>query len=71
MFKRFYSVEYTNLAEYMDIRYGQVLSEDDLDADKVFIVTWLPQVIDPNYENNKLGAVRECIARLGEADNEG
>ena len=69
-FKKYYSVEYANLAEYLEIRYGKTLSEDDLEADRVFMVTWLPQVIDNAYEDNKLEAVLECIKKLEKAQNE-
>ena len=70
-FKKYYSVEYANLAEYLEIRYGKASSEDDLEADRVFMVTWLPQVIDDMYEDNKLDTVLECIKKLEEAQNEG
>lgn len=70
-FKKYYSVEYANLAKYLEIRYGAVLSEDDLEADRVFMVTWLPQVIDDTYEDNKLDIVLECIEKLEEGHNEG
>lgn len=70
-FKKYYSVEYANLAEYLEIRYGKALSEDDLEADRVFMVTWLPQVIDDMYEDNKIDTVLECIKKLEEAQNEG
>ena len=69
-FKKYYSVEYANLAEYLEIQYGKVLSEEDLEADRVFLVTWLPQVIDDMYDNNKLDTVLECIKKLEEAPNE-
>lgn len=69
-FKKYYSVEYANLAEYLEIRYGEALSEEDLEADRVFMVTWLPQVIDNVYEDNKLDTVLECIKKLEEAQNE-
>lgn len=69
-FKKYYSVEYANLAEYFEIRYGKVLSEEDLEADRVFVVTWLPQVIDVHYEDNKLETILECIKKLEEAQNE-
>jgi len=70
-FKKYYSVEYVNLAEYLEIRYGEALSEEDLEADRVFMVTWLPQVIENIYEDNKLDTVLECIKKLEEAQNEG
>lgn len=70
-FRKYYSVEYANLAEYLEIRYGEALSEDDLEADRVFMVTWLPQSIDPMYEDNKLETVLQCINELEEAQNEG
>lgn len=69
-FKKYYSVEYANLAEYLEIRYGVALSEEDLEADRVFMMTWLPQAIDNMYEGNKLDAVLECIKKLEEAQNE-
>lgn len=70
-FKKYYSVEYANLSEYLEIRYGKVLGEEDLDVDRVFLVTWLPQLIDDIYEDNKLETILECIKKLEEAQNEG
>lgn len=69
-FKKYYSVEYESLAEYLEIRYGEVLSEKDLEADMVFLVTWLPQVVDGIYEDNKLNTVLECIKKLEEVQSE-
>jgi len=69
-FKKYYSVEYANLAEYLEIRYGETLSEEDLESDRVYMVTWLPQVIDDIYEDNKLDTVLECIKKLEEVQNE-
>ncbi len=63
-YKKYYSVEYASLSEYLETRYGENLSEEDLEADRVFIVTWLPQVIDDIYEDNKLDTVLECIKKL-------
>ncbi len=70
-FKKYYSVEYATLEEYVEIRYGEALSEDDLEADRIFMATWLPQVVNTIYEGNKLDAVIECIEKLEEAQNEG
>ena len=70
-FKRYYSVEYANLSDYLEIRYGSTLSEEELEADWVFLVTWLPQVIDEAYEENKKETVFECIKKLEEAQDEG
>lgn len=69
-FKKYYSVEYANLAEYLEIRYGEALSDEDLEADRVFMVTWLPQIIDGDYEDNKLNTILECIKKLEEVQNE-
>jgi hypothetical protein len=69
-FNKYYFVEYASLAEYLEIRYGGTLSEEELEADRVFLVTWLPQVIDDSYEDNKLDTVLECIKKLEEAQNE-
>jgi hypothetical protein len=70
-FKKYYSVEYANLAEYLEIRYGEALTEENLETDRVFLVTWLPDVIDNRYEDNKLDTVLKCIKKLEEAQNEG
>lgn len=69
-FEKYYSVEYATLAEYLEIRYGESLSEEALEADRVFLVTWLPQVIDRAYEDNKLDAVLQCIDKLEETQHE-
>ena|GEM_PF-1520483 len=69
-YEKYYSVEYATLTEYLEIRYGKFLSEEDLEPDRVFMVTWLPQVIDGDYEDNKLNTVLECIKKLEEAQNE-
>ena len=69
-FKKYYSVEYGSLAEYLEIRYDETLSEDDLESERVFLVTWLPQVVDENYEDSKLNTVLECIEKLEGARNE-
>lgn len=61
-FNKYYSVEYAHFAEYLEIRYGKTLSENDLEADHIYIVTaWLPQMIDCSYEDNKLETVLHCI----------
>lgn len=69
-FKKYYSVEYATLAEYLEIRYGKVLSEEDLEADRIFVVTSLPQVINNVYEDNMLKTVLECIKKLEEGQHE-
>lgn len=69
-YKRYYSVEYASLAEYVEIRYGEVLSDNDLEAHQIFIVSWLPQVVDENYDENKLNTVLECIEKLEEDGDE-
>lgn len=69
-FNKYYSVEYSNLAKYLKIRYGRTLSEEDLEASRVFMVTSLPQVIDNAYDNNKLDTVLECVKKLEEAQGE-
>lgn len=69
-YERFYSVEYGCLSDYVEIRYGKTLSNDDLEAERVFAVTWLPQVVDDAYEENKLEVVMDCLSRLNEAHHE-
>lgn len=65
-FKRYYSAEYTSLSEYLEIRYGETLSDEELEADRVFVVTWLPQIVNDSYEDSKLDTVLECIKKLEE-----
>ncbi len=69
-FENYYLVEYANLAEYIEIKFGEVLSEDDLAHKHIFLVTWIPQVIDENYEDNKLEVVLECIRELERSQHE-
>lgn len=69
-YERFYSVEYGCLSDYVEIRYGQKLSDEDLEAKRIFAVTWMPQVVDDNYEDNKLEAVMNSLAILDEVNNE-
>lgn len=69
-FNKYYSVEYASLAEYLEIRYGKILKEEELETDRVFLVTWLPSVIDDMYEDNKLYTVLECIKKLEETQYE-
>ncbi|MCR9137609.1 MAG: hypothetical protein NXI27_16550 [Alphaproteobacteria bacterium] len=69
-FEKYYSVEYANLADYVEIVYGEILSDDDLEQDRVFFVTWLPQVVDDICGDNKLDTVLECIEGLERAQYE-
>ena len=64
-YRKFYYVEYPTLSEYAEIRYGEVLKDEELDADYIFLVTWLPQIVDTNYEDNKLSTVLDCVSVLG------
>ncbi len=69
-YERFYSVEYGCLSDYVEIRYGKKLTDEDLEAKRIFAVTWMPQVVDDNYEDNKLEAVVNSLAILNEVNNE-
>ena len=69
-FKNYYFVEYKDLATYFEIQHGETLSEEELEADRVFMVTRFPQVIDSVYDENKLDSVLECIRNLEKAQNE-
>lgn len=69
-FRKYYSVEYSTLSDYADIRYGLVLEGDDLDSDYIFLVRWLPETVDTIYDDSKLSTVLECIAKLEEAQRE-
>ena len=69
-FRKYYSVEYPTLSEYIEIRYGEVLEGNKLEAERLFLVTWLPQIIDTNYDDNMLSTVLEHISLLEEAQNE-
>jgi len=69
-FQKYYSVEYASFADFIKVRYGEVLSDEALEHEYVFLVTWIPQVVDENYENNKLDIVLECIRELEGSQNE-
>lgn len=69
-FRKFYSVEYSNLEEYLMIRYGINISEKDLEATQIFLVSSTTQVIDDTYEENMLDTVIECIKKLEKAHDE-
>lgn len=70
-FQNYYSVEYENLNEYIEITYGEFLGDDDLDHKYIFLVTkWLPNIVNYVFEDNKMNLVLECIAELEEAQNE-
>lgn len=69
-YERFYSVEYGCLSDYVEIRYGRKLSDEDLEAKRIFAVTRIPQVVDDDYEDNKLEVVLKSLAILSEVSNE-
>jgi hypothetical protein len=69
-FERYYAVEYGSPENYARIVHGLELDDEDLAHEKFFLVTWLPQVIDENYEENQLDTVLACIDQLGRAYNE-
>ena len=69
-YERFYSVEYGCLSDYVEIRYGRKLSDENLEAKRIFAVTWIPQVVDDSYEDSKLEAVMNSLAILNEVNNE-
>lgn len=70
-FKKYYSVEYSSVADYLEIRHGESVSDDELEANFVFLITWLPQVVDDVYEESRLDTVLRCIRKLEEAHFEG
>ncbi|WP_148140564.1 hypothetical protein [Aeromonas sp. YN13HZO-058] len=69
-YERFYSVEYRCLSDYVEIRYGKILSNEDLEAESIFAITWVPQVVDDVYEENKLDLVMDSLARLNKGHHE-
>lgn len=69
-FERYYSVEYADVAEYVDIRYGDILKDEELEHERIYLVTWLPQIVDEMYDDNKLSAVLNCIEELERSQHE-
>ncbi|MBF9052398.1 hypothetical protein GTA62_20910 [Roseobacter sp. HKCCD9010] len=69
-FKRYYAVEYGSLENYAWIVHGVELDDDELAHERIFFVTWLPQVVDENYEENQLDTILACIDQLERANNE-
>jgi hypothetical protein len=69
-FNRYYAVEYGSLENYARIVHGLELDDEDLAHERIFLVTWLPQVVDESYEENQLDTVLACIDQLERANNE-
>ena len=69
-YRKYYGVEYSTLSDYVEIRYGTILDEEELEADYIFVITWLPQIVDSRHDDNKLNTVLECISHLEEAQGE-
>lgn len=69
-FERYYSVEYGSPENYARIVHGLELDDEDLAHAKIFLVTWLPQIVDDVYEENKLDTVCACIDELEKVQNE-
>ncbi len=63
----YYSVEYSTLREYIEIRYGETMSDDELEKENIFLIRYLPQIVDTMYEDNKLDTVLECVEKMEEA----
>lgn len=63
-YDRYYSVEYPNLKVYLDVRYGLQLNDEELEQEHIFLIDYLPQIVDTDYEDNVLDKVLECIKKL-------
>lgn len=69
-FERYYAVEYGSPENYARIVHGLELDDEELAHDQIFLVTWLPQIVDGDYEENQLDTVLACIEDLERANNE-
>ena len=69
-FERYYSVEYGSPENYARIVHGLELNDEDLAKSSIFLVTWLPQIVDDDYDGNKLDTVLSCIEQLERVQNE-
>ncbi|WP_295511648.1 hypothetical protein [uncultured Sulfitobacter sp.] len=69
-FERYYAVEYGSPENYARIVHGLELDDEELAHDQIFLVTWLPQIVDGDYEENQLDTVLACIEELERANNE-
>ena len=69
-FERYYSVEYGSPENYARIVHGLELSEEELAQASIFLVTWLPQIVDDDYEEGQLDTVLACIEQLERVQNE-
>ncbi len=47
-----------------------LLNDEELGAERIFLVTWLPQVVDDAYDENKLEIVMNVLEKLNEVTNE-
>jgi len=69
-FEKFYSVEYSNLKKYLDIKYGVELNDSDLEKDYIFLIDYLPQIVNDDYDDNVLDKVLTCIKKLELSDED-
>lgn len=69
-FARYYSVEYGSVENFARIVHGLELDDEELAHESIFLVTWLPQIVDETYEENQLDTVLACISQLERVNNE-
>nr|WP_321482063.1 hypothetical protein [uncultured Cohaesibacter sp.] len=69
-FERYYSVEYGSLENYARIVHGLEFDDEELGRDQIYLVTWLPQIVDDAYDESQLDTVLACIEQLERVQNE-
>jgi len=64
-YNRYYSVEYETLEEFLYVTKDIVLDADALAKPHLLFVDNFHQIINSDYEDNKLETILECIKRVG------
>lgn len=63
-YKKYYSVEYGTFDEFMRYRFGQTLSDEQLEKERVYIIDHIPMVLDTGYDGNQLDSILERLTSL-------
>ena len=63
-YERYYSVEYPSLGAYIAAVHGEELEEDELNKKHIFLIGYVPQIIDRKWDDSKYAVVMECLDGL-------
>jgi hypothetical protein len=63
-YDRYYSVEYPQFKDYVEVVHDVYLSDDELDRQYILKIDNLTDLINPAYQDHQLDIVLDCIERL-------